>query len=120
VDEWVSVLSRIYILRLCNVLLASVVIPFIYWIARRALGSKTQALGTTAIVLLLPELMINLARASNEGIALVSYTLMLAAAIAAVDRPLSWRPWILLGLALAAGLLSKAYVLSAVPAVISP
>jgi len=119
--RWMSgsrLLSRIYILRLCNVLFASVVIPLVYWIARRALGSKTQALGTTATVLLLPELMINLARVSNEGIALVCYTVMLAAAIAAVHKPLSWRAWILLGLALGAGLLSKAYVLSAVPAVI--
>ena len=119
--RWMSgsrLLSRIYILRLCNLLLASVVIPLVYWIARRALGSKTQALGTTATVLLLPELMINLARVSNEGIALVCYTVMLAAAIAAVQKPLSWRAWILLGLALGAGLLSKAYVLSAVPAVI--
>lgn len=111
-------LSRIYILRLCNVLLASGVIPLVYWIARRALGTKTQALGTTAIVLLLPELMINLARVSNEAVALVCYTVMLAAAIASVQKPRSWWAWILLGLALGAGLLSKAYVLSAVPAVI--
>ena len=119
--RWMSgsrLLSRIYILRLCNVLLASVVIPLVYWIARRVLGSEPQALGTTAIVLLLPELMINLARVSNEGIALVCYTVILAAAIATVDKPLSWRAWILLGLGLGAGLLSKAYVLSAVPAVI--
>jgi 4-amino-4-deoxy-L-arabinose transferase-like glycosyltransferase len=113
-----SLLSRIYVLRLWNILLASVVIPLVYWIARRALNSRTQALGATAIVVLMPELMINIARVSNEGLALGCYTAMLAAAVAATLKPLSWRPWILIGLALGAGLLSKAYVLSAVPAII--
>jgi 4-amino-4-deoxy-L-arabinose transferase-like glycosyltransferase len=112
-------LSRLYLLRFVNVLVASAAIPIAYWIARRVLLSETQALGVTGIIVLLPELMINVARVGNESLALVCYTALLAAAVMAVQKPLSWRAWLSVGVALGCGLLTKAYVLSAVPAVIA-
>ena len=111
-------LSRIYLLRFLSLVVASISIPIAYWIARHVLQSERQALGVTAVIVLLPELMIDLARVGNETPALVCYTAMLAAAALAVHQPLSWRPWLLLGAALGGGLLSKAYLLSALPAVI--
>ena len=111
-------LSRLYLLRLVNVLVASAAIPIAYWIARRVLRSEVQALGVTAIIVLLPELMVNVARVGNESLALVCYTAMLAAAVLAVQKPLAWRAWWLMGVALGCGLLTKAYVLSAIPGVI--
>ena len=112
-----SLLSRIYWLRGLNLLLASAAIPLAYWMAKRVLCSEWQALSATAIIVLLPELMINVARVSNESLALFCYTAMLAAATLAVSRPQSWLAWLVMGGALGCGLLSKAYVLSAVPAV---
>ena len=109
-------LSRLYLLRMVNVLVASVAIPIAYWIARCLLRSYMQALGVTGIIVLLPELMMNVARVGNESLALICYTAMLAAAVMAVRRPESWHPWLLAGVALGGGLLTKAYVLSAVPA----
>ena len=114
-----SLLSRIYLMRFLSLLLASIAVPLAYWVARQVLPSQAQALGTTAIIVLLPELMINVARVSNEPLALVCYTAMLFAAVAAVRKPMSWPPWLLLGVALGCGLLTKAYVLSAVPGVIA-
>ena len=118
---WMSalpLLSRLYLLRMLNVLLASPAVPLAYWIAKRVMNSDRQALGVAAVIVLSPELMINLARVGNESLALVCYTAMLAAAMVAVQKPQSWRAWLLLGAALGVGLLTKAYFLTAIPAVI--
>ena len=112
-------LSRIYLMRFLSLLLASLAVPLAYCVARQILPSQAQALGTTAIIVLLPELMINVARVSNESLAFVCYTAMLFAAMAAVRKPMSWALWLLFGAALGCGLLTKAYVLSAVPGVIA-
>ncbi len=114
----VSLLSMLYWLRLLNVLLASAAVPFVYWIARQVLVGDRQAVGVTAVVVLLPELMINVARVSNESLALVCYTAMLASAMWAVYKPQSWCAWLGLGGALGFGLLTKAYLLTSVPAVL--
>jgi 4-amino-4-deoxy-L-arabinose transferase-like glycosyltransferase len=112
-----SLLSRLYLLRFVNVLMASLAIPMADWIAKRVV-SGAQAVGVTGIIVLLPELMINVARVGNESLALVFYTAILAAAVMAIQKPLSWRAWFLLGAALGCALLTKAYILSAIPGVI--
>jgi 4-amino-4-deoxy-L-arabinose transferase-like glycosyltransferase len=109
-------LSRLYLLRVLNVLLASLAVPLVYWTAKRVLENERKALATTAIIILLPELMINLARVGNESLALICYTAMLSAAVLVVGKPLRWRGWLLLGAALGLGLLAKAFFLSAAPA----
>ena len=111
-------LSRVYWLRVLNLLLASAVLPLVFWIAQRVLGSDRQAVGVTALVVLAPEMMINLARVSNEALALVCYTVMLAAAVVLAQKPQSWNAWLVVGAALGCGLLTKAYFLTAVPAVL--
>jgi hypothetical protein len=116
--NWLPLLSRLYLLRILNVLLASAVVPFAWWIARRVLRSELQALGVVAIIVLLPELMINLARVGNESLALICYSLLLVAALQVAQHSRSWQWWILLGIALGLGLLTKAYFLTAVPAVL--
>ncbi len=113
-----SLLSRVYLIRILGLILASVAIPLIYWIARQVLRSEAQALGATAIIVLLPELMINVARVGNECLALLCYTAMLAGAVRVLQRPLLWCGWLLLGAGLGSGLLTKAYFLTAVPAVV--
>jgi 4-amino-4-deoxy-L-arabinose transferase-like glycosyltransferase len=112
-----SLLSRVYLLRLLSLLLASAAIPMAYEIAKLVFGSEAPALGVTAVIALMPELMINVARVGNDSLALVFYTAMLAAGLQAMNRPSSWRWWLLMGAALGCGLLSKAYVLSAVPGI---
>ncbi len=109
-------LSRIYVLRFASLLLASLVIPMSYWIARYVLQSDLKAIGVIAVIVLLPELMINLARVANDSLALVCYTALLAAALMVVHKPFRWCGWLLLGTTLGFGLLAKAYVLSALPA----
>jgi len=118
---WMSgspLLTRLYLLRMLNVLLASAVVPLAFRIARRVLCSDLQAIGVVAIIVLLPELMINLARVGNESLALICYSLLLEAALQVAQQPKSWRWWIILGFALGVGLLTKAYFLTAIPAVV--
>jgi hypothetical protein len=118
---WMSklpLLTRLYLLRMLNVLLASAVVPLAFRIARRVLRSDLQAIGVVAIIVLLPELMINLARVGNESLALICYSLLLEAALQVAQQPKSWRWWIILGFALGVGLLTKAYFLTAIPAVV--
>jgi hypothetical protein len=119
--RWMSampLLSRIYLLRILNVLLASAVLPLAYWIANRTLLSNLQAVGVTAVIVLLPELMVNLARVGNESLALICYSVLLVAALQVSHQPKSWYWWVLLGSALGVGLLTKAYFLTTIPAVI--
>ncbi len=118
---WMSalpLLSRVYFLRMFNVLLASAAVPLAYWIARRVLRSDRQAIEVTAIIVLLPELMINLARVGNESLALILYSVLFVAALQVAQQGMSWRWWILLGGTLGVGLVTKAYFLTVIPAVI--
>jgi len=117
---WMSgmpLLSRVYLLRILNVLLASVVVPACWWMARRVLRSDLEAVGTTAIVVLMPELMINIARVGNQSLALVLYSLLLVVALQVAQHSMSWRWWIAVGCALGAGLLTMASFMTAIPAV---
>ena len=109
-------LSRLFALRMLNVLLASAVVPLSYLVSQAALGDKAVALSTTALLTLLPELMINVARVSNESLALLCFTLVLLFTLRAAAEPQRWMWWLLLGAALGCGLLTKAYFLTAIPA----
>ena len=111
-------LSRVYLLRILNVLLASVVVPAAWWMAKRVLRSDAQAIGVTAVVVLMPELMINVARVGNQSLALALYTLLLVAALQVAQQAMSWRWWIAVGCALGSGLLTMASFLTAIPAVV--
>lgn len=116
--RWMSgspLLTQIFALRVLSVLLASAVVPLIYLVAREVLCDPA-ALGATALAVLFPELMINLARVSNESVAMICFTLVLLFALKAMADPLYWRWWLLLGIALGCGLLTKAYFLTALPA----
>jgi dolichyl-phosphate-mannose-protein mannosyltransferase len=111
-----TLLSRVMVLRMLSVMLASIVVPLAYRIAREIFGDDRKALGVTALLVLLPELMVNVARVGNESPALVLMTIALIYALRAVEKPESWSAWIALGLTLGLGLLAKAYFLVTLPA----
>jgi len=113
-----TLLSRVMALRMLSVMLASVVVPLAYRIARQVFGEERKALGVTALLVLLPELMVNLARVGNESPALVLMTIALIYALRVVEKPESWSAWIALGLTLGLGLLAKAYFLVTLPALL--
>jgi hypothetical protein len=113
-----TLLSRLVTLRCLSVLLASMVIPLSYLVAQRVFNDDGKALGVTALVLLLPELMVDVARVSNESLGLVLMTIALLCAMKAVETPRKWGVWMGLGLTLGLGLLTKAYFLITLPALL--
>ena len=117
--QWMSGFSlaiRVFFLRILNILLASLVVPLGYLVARGVLKSSGLALAAVALIAVLPELFVDLARVGNEGLALVLYTLALYFAVKAVEGSENFKNFLWLGITLALGLLTKAYFLTALPA----
>lgn len=107
--------TRVMLLRWLSVLLASLVIPLGFLLARRVFGRDGPALGAVALVAAMPELMVNLCRVGNESLAIVLYTALVYLTLKVVEGPeRTGRGW-LLGVILGLGLLTKAYFLTALP-----
>lgn len=76
-----------------------------------------MAIGAISTVVCMPEGMIDLARVGNESLALLVYTLLAYACVRMLDEGPNARNSVLIGVALGCGLLTKAYFLTAIPAV---
>jgi 4-amino-4-deoxy-L-arabinose transferase-like glycosyltransferase len=107
--------AQVFLLRFVSVLLASLVVPLGYQIARSTFRNNALALSMLALIATLPELLINLARVGNESLALVLFSLMLYAAVRTVESASTFKYFYLLAIALGLALLTKGYFLAAVP-----
>jgi 4-amino-4-deoxy-L-arabinose transferase-like glycosyltransferase len=116
VENW-SLPARVLLLRCVSLLLCSFALPLGFAIARRVLGSAPLAICAVAAVVCMPEGMINLARVGNESLALLLYTLLTYACVRMIDEGPNPSNSVLIGVALGCGLLTKAYFLTAIPAV---
>ncbi len=117
--KWMSGLSlaaRVFLLRVFNILLASCVVPLGYAVVRGILNNGNLALSLIAFIAVLPELFVDLARVGNESLALVLYTVTFYFAVKITRGPEKFKNFFWLGLTLALGLLTKAYFLTAIPA----
>ena len=114
VPEW-SLASRVMLVRLLSLLLASLLVPIAYATAARVLGRPEYAIGIVAVVVCMPELMIDICRAGNESLAVVVFSLLAYALVVAVQEQ-SARWFLIAGVVLGVGLLTKAYFVVAVPA----
>jgi 4-amino-4-deoxy-L-arabinose transferase-like glycosyltransferase len=111
--------SRVFVLRLVSVVMASLCLPLGYVVGRRALGSCGAALAAVALVAAMPVAAINVARVGNEAPAVALYTLLLYLGLRLFDDPVPRRWWLWTGVALGLGLLTKAYFLTALAAVLA-
>ena len=109
--------TRVLLLRFFGVALASLVIPLSFLIARPVFGYDAVALGCAAIVAVMPEFLIDIARVGNDSLALLLFTLVIWLSLEILNRGLTPGRAIQLGAALGLGLLAKAYFLAAVPPV---
>jgi 4-amino-4-deoxy-L-arabinose transferase-like glycosyltransferase len=111
-------LSRVWLLRLITLALASFTVPLTFLLARRVFASDALAVGVTAIVVSMPELMMLCCRIGNDGLAATLGTLCLLLMLECGDSsPPRWMAP-LLGAALGFALLTKAYFLALVPALL--
>jgi hypothetical protein len=118
VFQGAGLLTRAWVVRMAGAVIASLVIPFGFILARRVLGNEPQAVGVAAVIASMPELMLTADHGGNEPLAIVLgtacvYGLCLLAGGA--RRPL-WRA-LFLGCLLGCGLLTKAYFLTTLPAI---
>jgi len=107
--------TRVFVLRLFGVLLASLVVPLTFMVAKEVLGRAEQALGVAALVAAMPGLFIDVSRICNDVLAIALFSILIYVLLKAE----SWGRygWPLITLLLTAGLLTKAYFVAAVPAV---
>jgi hypothetical protein len=107
--------SRVWLLRVLSVLVASTLVPLGYLVALKLLGNETTTLGIVALATMMPELMVNISRVGNESLAIVLYTLLVYATLKVVEGPRQFGYLQVVALVLGLGLLTKAYFLTAVP-----
>jgi hypothetical protein len=110
--------GQVFALRLFGLLLACAAVPLGYLLARRVFDNDRLALLVTALVVAMPELFIDICRVSNEPLAFLLGTALLLLAVSFVQsgKPSVYMPAI--GLTLGLALLTKAYFLALVPAVV--
>ena len=115
----VSLPGRVLLLRLLSLGLASLVIPLGYLVAKQVFSSRNAALGTVALIAVMPELLVNVCRVGNESLAILLYSLLMVAAFRFVENPERSGTFMLLAVSLGLGLLTKAYFLTALPALLA-
>lgn len=105
--------NRVFLLRCISLIIASFSIPLVFRVAYRVTGRCEVALGTAALLTAMPEFMLDVCRVGNEclGVILFSWLILLCL------EPDTRKTGILAGIALGLGLLTKAYFLTAVPAI---
>lgn len=108
--------SRVLALRLLSVIVASFLVPLGYLVSRKIVGNEVIALGIVALATLMPELMINISRVANESLPIALYTLLVYVTLKVVDGPEYFGSLPIVGVLLGLGLLTKAYFVTALPA----
>ena len=104
-----GLLAQVFALRVLSALLASLVVPLVFLIGLEVWADRRVALGSAAVVALMPGLAIDVARVGNDCLSVLLFTLF------------TWmmlRHFRAIGGVLGSGLLTKAYFLTAIPALI--
>ena len=107
-----TLIDRVHRLRYLSLLAGSLAVPLVFFAARHVTGSRKPALATAALLALMPELMIDLCRVSNEGLGIALFSLMIVLVLIRPERAMA------IGMVLGLGLLTKAYFLTAIPALL--
>jgi hypothetical protein len=113
-----SLLTQVMVLRWAGVLIASFAVPITFAIGSAVARSDSFALGCAAVVAVMPGFAGNAARVSNEPLSILLFSLLILTGLQIVARGATARGAVVLGALLGLGLLTKAYFLTAVPAVV--
>jgi hypothetical protein len=113
-----GLLAQVMMLRWLGVVIASLAIPMTFEIGWTVTQNESAALGCSAVVVVMPGFATNLARVSNEPLAILLFTLLIWSGVRILKRGPDVIGAAILGAVLGLGLLTKAYFLTAVPAVL--
>jgi 4-amino-4-deoxy-L-arabinose transferase-like glycosyltransferase len=107
--------TRVWLLRLLSLLIASSVVPLGFLVAREVSPDDRYALGVAALIATLPELMMTVCHIANDSLAVAVGSLFLLLLFRWKQQPHSIRRAIALGAVLGLALLTKAYFLALIP-----
>ena len=110
--------AQMLVLRFVSSLLASMIVPVVFLIAARIWTDSRVALGCAAIVALMPGLALDVARVGNDSLAVSLFSVLTFLLIQAAQGRLTSTLAVSLGVVLGLGLLTKAYFLTAIPAIL--
>ncbi|MCC7176425.1 MAG: hypothetical protein IT159_14630 [Bryobacterales bacterium] len=102
--------ARVLLMRLATLLATSLVIPLAFAAGRRVLPGEGPAAALAALIAAMPGFTMTACRVGNDGVAAVIFAALLCLMLR--ERPPAFSCGVLLG----AGLLTKAYFLTAIPA----
>ena len=111
-----SLPSRVLVLRLFTVFLASFLVPLTFAVAMRAMGKTSPALFCAILITAMPVLLMTASRIANDALASVLFSVLTWALLS--PQPWSPRGSLLIGVTLGAGLLTKVYFIASVPIVV--
>jgi 4-amino-4-deoxy-L-arabinose transferase-like glycosyltransferase len=116
--QWLGVglVGQVLALRMLSALMASLAVPLIFQLGREVWLDDGFALGCAAVAAVMPGFAIDVARVGNDCLAVVLFTTLTWLLVRWVQRGLSLRLALATGLVLGLGLLTKAYFLTAIPA----
>ena len=106
--------SRVLVLRILSMLIGSLVIPLGYATACRVFG-RQAALMVPILIAVMPAFLIDVCRIGNDCLAVIVVSALITVTLLLIRREAGWRMWLLSGLLLGAGLLTKAYTLAFIP-----
>jgi hypothetical protein len=111
-----SLETRVFLLRLLTLLIASLVVPLTFAVGLRVFEETTPALLAATLVAAMPMLPLTVSRIANDGLAIALFSVLAWALL----RPAPWdrRGCLFIGATLGAGLLTKAYFIAGVPALV--
>jgi len=113
-----GLLAQVLALRWFSSLLASLTVPLVFLVGLEVWGESGIALASAAIVAVMPGLALDVARAGNDSLAVPLFTLLTWLAVKAVRHGMALHLAAALGFVLGLGLLTKAYFLTAIPALL--
>jgi 4-amino-4-deoxy-L-arabinose transferase-like glycosyltransferase len=113
-----QLLSRVWLLRLVTLAFASFTVPLTFLLARRVCGGDALAVGVTAIVVSMPAFTMICCRIGNDALAAALGSLCLLLALECGDSHAPRAVAALFGAAFGLALLTKAYFLALLPALL--
>ena len=112
-----DLLVQVTALRWIAILIASCAVPLTFAIGLEGFRSDALALGCAAVVAVMPGFASNAARVSNEPLSILLFSLLIWIGLRIITTDLNIGNAVAFGVVLGLGLLTKAYFLTAVPAV---
>lgn len=112
-----SLAAQVLAIRWLSALMASLAIPLLYLVARAVFADSFVSLGCAAVAALMPQWALDVARVGNDCLSVVLFTALLWLGLKLVEEGPRLRWAVALGTVLGLGLLTKAWFLTAVPAV---